>query len=58
MRMAGSDWDDAFAQGQAVIDADVDVLLTHLVPHCQTADEIERLSKDFSSSGNQVFSRP
>jgi probable F420-dependent oxidoreductase len=35
------DWDDAFAQGQAVIDADVDVLLTHLVPHCQTANEIE-----------------
>jgi probable F420-dependent oxidoreductase len=34
-------WVDAFAEGQAVIDSDVDVLLTHLVPHCQTADEIE-----------------
>lgn len=34
-------WDVAFAEAQSIIDADVDVLLTHIRPHCTTAEEIE-----------------
>lgn len=35
------DWNDVFSEAQPLIDADIDVLLTHVVPHCRTPDEIE-----------------
>lgn len=35
------DWDEAFAEAQSLIDADIDVLITHLVPHCTSPDQIE-----------------
>jgi len=35
------DWDAAFAEAEWIIEAGVDVLLTHIRPHCSTAKEIE-----------------
>lgn len=35
------DWDAAFAQAAPLIDADIDVLITHVVPHCSTPDQLE-----------------
>ncbi len=35
------DWDSTFAEAQPLIDSDIDVLLTHVVPHCQSPEDIE-----------------
>lgn len=36
------DWDAAFAEGQRLIDAGADVLITHVVPHCDTVADVRR----------------
>lgn len=35
------DWDRAFAEAEGLIEADIDVLITHIVPHCTTSEDIE-----------------
>jgi probable F420-dependent oxidoreductase len=35
------DWDKAFAEAQGLIAADIDVLITHIVPHCRGQADIE-----------------
>ncbi len=36
------DWDAAFAEAAPIADAGVDVLITHVVPQCETLGDVER----------------